>query len=173
MVVAANHGSASRQRQRQGGRWGALIRIVAVSVAAVAVGGFPGAGGVRGIKSSNRTIVTTKDGGELVWKFETGSSVLSSPTLSNDGATVYVGSYDHYLYAVGTGNVPSPPPSPPGPGPTCRMDGCVTGDFTKQDAKRDCCYSGHQTYKCKGTHWRCDSPTALQEGPASKRIGQV
>ena len=88
-------------RQRRGGRWGALTRIVAVSVAAVAVGGFPGAGGVRGMKPSNRTLVTTKDGGELVWKFEAGGYYVdSSPALGNDGTTVYVGSDDGYLYAV-------------------------------------------------------------------------
>ena len=44
----------------------------------------------------------------------------------------------------------------------CIEDGCVTGDFTKDDAKKQCCHSGHETNKCEGTHWRCDPPTALR-----------
>ena len=47
-------------------------------------------------------------------------------------------------------------------GPTCIKDGCVTGDITKNDAKKHCCHSGHETNRCKGTHWRCDPPTALR-----------
>lgn len=39
----------------------------------------------------------------------------------------------------------------------CMNDGCVTGDITKADAKNHCCHSGHETYACKDTHWRCDS----------------
>ena len=48
------------------------------------------------------------------------------------------------------------------PAPTCIVDGCVTGDITKNDAKKHCCHSGHETNRCKGTHWRCDPPTALR-----------
>ena len=33
-----------------------------------------------------------------LWRYQTGSRVESSPTVS--GGTVYVGSYDRYLYAV-------------------------------------------------------------------------
>ncbi len=36
--------------------------------------------------------------GELLWKFETESDVLSSPTVSE--GVVYVGSNDHHLYAI-------------------------------------------------------------------------
>ena len=46
--------------------------------------------------------------------------------------------------------------------PTCIEDGCVTGDFTKDDAKKQCCHKGHETGRCKDTHWRCDPPTALR-----------
>jgi len=37
----------------------------------------------------------------LLWEFETGSSVYSSPAISSDG-TVYVGSKDKKLYAIKT-----------------------------------------------------------------------
>ena len=35
----------------------------------------------------------------FLWEFETGSLVQSSPAIGSDG-TVYVGSYDHKLYAL-------------------------------------------------------------------------
>jgi outer membrane protein assembly factor BamB len=47
--------------------------------------------------------------GAKKWEFETegdeysspaGSAVYSSPALSNDGTTIYVGSYDNKLYAI-------------------------------------------------------------------------
>ena len=34
------------------------------------------------------------------WSFPTGGSVQSSPAVSPDGATVFVGSHDDFLYAV-------------------------------------------------------------------------
>ena len=38
--------------------------------------------------------------GTLKWAFTTGSYVVSSPTLSPDGATVYIGSFDYNVYAL-------------------------------------------------------------------------
>ena len=35
----------------------------------------------------------------VLWEFETGGSVHSSPAIGSDG-TVYVGSYDNKLYAI-------------------------------------------------------------------------
>ena len=40
--------------------------------------------------------------GSLRWKFKTGAPVLSSPAIGNDG-TIYVGSWDNYLYALTRG----------------------------------------------------------------------
>ena len=40
-----------------------------------------------------------KKPGTVLWEFETGSKVLSSPAIGSDG-TVYVGSYDNKLYAI-------------------------------------------------------------------------
>ncbi len=37
--------------------------------------------------------------GSLKWKYETGSWIESSPAIGSDG-TIYVGSYDNYLYAI-------------------------------------------------------------------------
>ncbi|UCH89619.1 MAG: PQQ-binding-like beta-propeller repeat protein [Thermoplasmata archaeon] len=42
---------------------------------------------------------TSKNGGKLIWKFETGGKVKSSPIIGPDG-TIYVGSEDRYLYAI-------------------------------------------------------------------------
>ena len=42
-----------------------------------------------------------KKPGTVLWEFETGSSVSSSPAIGPDG-TVYVGSYDKKLYAIKT-----------------------------------------------------------------------
>ena len=42
--------------------------------------------------------------GTEAWKFATGDVVYSSPALSRDGSTVYVGSFDHNLYAVHAAN---------------------------------------------------------------------
>ena len=42
-----------------------------------------------------------KKPGTLLWKFETGGSVSSSPAIGSDG-TVYVGSRDKKLYAIKT-----------------------------------------------------------------------
>ncbi|MDP7009843.1 MAG: PQQ-binding-like beta-propeller repeat protein [Verrucomicrobiota bacterium] len=39
--------------------------------------------------------------GTVIWEFETGGGVRSSPAIGPDG-TVYVGSYDHKLYAIKT-----------------------------------------------------------------------
>ena len=40
-------------------------------------------------------------GGTVLWEFETGDSVGSSPAIGPDG-TVYVGSHDKNLYAIKT-----------------------------------------------------------------------
>ena len=37
--------------------------------------------------------------GSLKWKFRTDSYIYSSPAIGSDG-TIYVGSYDNYLYAI-------------------------------------------------------------------------
>lgn len=37
--------------------------------------------------------------GEMVWRYQTGDSVVSSPAIATDG-TVYAGSLDNYIYAV-------------------------------------------------------------------------
>ena len=42
-----------------------------------------------------------KKPGTVLWKFETGHSVRSSPAIGSDG-TVYVGSGDKKLYAIKT-----------------------------------------------------------------------
>ncbi|MBO65993.1 MAG: hypothetical protein CL509_06925, partial [Actinobacteria bacterium] len=40
-----------------------------------------------------------KKPGTVLWEFETGDPVSSSPAIGSDG-TVYVGSWDHKLYAI-------------------------------------------------------------------------
>ncbi|MGC9001283.1 PQQ-binding-like beta-propeller repeat protein, partial [Caldisericum sp.] len=47
---------------------------------------------------------TSNNNGTLKWKFQTGGWVYSSPAIASDG-TVYVGSDDNYLYAIGGGVV--------------------------------------------------------------------
>ena len=42
---------------------------------------------------------TSKSNGTLKWKFETSAEIDSSPAIASDG-TIYVGSYDGYLYAI-------------------------------------------------------------------------
>lgn len=37
--------------------------------------------------------------GDLVWSYETGDMVVSSPSVAN--GVVYAGSYDHMVYAIG------------------------------------------------------------------------
>ncbi len=44
---------------------------------------------------------TSKNNGTLKWKYQTGNMVYSFPAIASDG-TIYVGSSDHYLYAIGT-----------------------------------------------------------------------
>ena len=39
--------------------------------------------------------------GTVLWEFETGDGVVSSPAIGSDG-TVYVGSYDSKVYAIAT-----------------------------------------------------------------------
>jgi outer membrane protein assembly factor BamB len=42
---------------------------------------------------------TSANNGQLKWSFMTGGGVYSSPAIGSDG-TIYVGSYDHKLYAI-------------------------------------------------------------------------
>ena len=42
---------------------------------------------------------TSSNGGTLKWRYLTGDDVRSSPAIASDG-TIYVGSDDHYLYAI-------------------------------------------------------------------------
>ena len=42
---------------------------------------------------------TTKNSGELKWKFETGGRITASPVIGSDG-TIYFGSADKYIYAL-------------------------------------------------------------------------
>jgi len=42
---------------------------------------------------------TSSNDGTLKWRYPTGDDVRSSPAIASDG-TIYVGSYDHYLYAI-------------------------------------------------------------------------
>ncbi|MGC8684045.1 MAG: PQQ-binding-like beta-propeller repeat protein, partial [Athalassotoga sp.] len=39
-----------------------------------------------------------------LWSYQTGNWVVSSPALSPDGKTLYVGSVDHYFYAINAQN---------------------------------------------------------------------
>ncbi|HXK70393.1 MAG TPA: PQQ-binding-like beta-propeller repeat protein, partial [Caldisericia bacterium] len=43
---------------------------------------------------------TSKNNGTLKWKFKTDGMVQSPPAIGSDG-TIYVGSNDGYLYAIG------------------------------------------------------------------------
>jgi len=48
---------------------------------------------------------TSNNNGTLKWRYQTGDIVInSSPAIASDG-TIYVGSYDNYLYAIGGGGV--------------------------------------------------------------------
>ena len=46
------------------------------------------------------TTGTTSEDQEPKWTYTTSGTVRSTPAVSNDGGTVYVGSEDNYLYAV-------------------------------------------------------------------------
>ena len=45
--------------------------------------------------------------GTLRWSYQTGDKVVSSPALAHD--TLYVGSYDHMVYAFGPAVETQPP----------------------------------------------------------------
>ena len=59
-------------------------------------------------KSSSKT--SAQKPGTVLWEFETGGNVYSSPAIGSDG-TVYVGSDDNKLYALKT-NSKGPAKSP-------------------------------------------------------------
>ncbi len=48
-------------------------------------------------KEGLANVFAVKDGSE-VWSYETGDIVRSAPTISDDGSTIYLGSYDNNLY---------------------------------------------------------------------------
>ena len=52
-------------------------------------------------KPEATTNAIAKKPGTVLWEFETGNGVSSSPAIGSDG-TVYVGSYDNKLYAIKT-----------------------------------------------------------------------
>eukprot|EP00947_MAST-08B_sp_MAST-8B-sp1_P002208 g2208.t1 len=52
--------------------------------------------------TSSTSVPTASAAGTKKWEFETGNYVYSSPALSSDGATVFVGSDDRKLYAINT-----------------------------------------------------------------------
>ncbi|MHC1568770.1 MAG: PEGA domain-containing protein [Candidatus Syntropharchaeia archaeon] len=51
------------------------------------------------IKVQERPEIGKKLAGSLKWKFKTGDNIYSSPAIGKDG-TIYVGSWDNYLYAI-------------------------------------------------------------------------
>ena len=143
----------------------ALVTLVAWHLAAGSEPTTPGAAAVAASSPNptpNATFhpVSAQSGavpGTQKWALATGGVVQTSPAVSADGPTVFVGSNDFSLYAVNTGATPPAPAPPP---PSCTKVGCVPSHITKKaEAKRQCCYGhGHSTYKCKGSHWRCETP---------------
>ena len=62
--------------------------------------------------NNNVSFIGNQNVGTLKWKYKTGAYVDSSPAIGSDG-TIYVGSYDGYLYAIfgnsgGLANTPWP-----------------------------------------------------------------
>ena len=55
---------------------------------------------VRRSGSSDHNVYAITSAGKLAWVFPTGGSVHSSPAIAADG-TVYIGSTDGNLYAIG------------------------------------------------------------------------
>ena len=53
----------------------------------------------RDAPQSGRSPILPVDSGRAPWVFQTGKGVFSSPVIDGDG-TVYVGSADHYFYAL-------------------------------------------------------------------------
>lgn len=52
------------------------------------------------VGSHDGCIYSISEKGNVLWKYPTGSWVTSSPAISLDGAVVYCGSNDHFLYAI-------------------------------------------------------------------------
>jgi len=52
------------------------------------------------VGSHNGKLYGVSESGEVVWEYQTGSWITSSPAVSLDGKTVYCGSDDHYFYAI-------------------------------------------------------------------------
>ena len=58
--------------------------------------------------SGDNNLYAFNPDGTLKWSYTTGEGVLSSPAIGSDG-TIYVGSWDKNLYAIGAG-APVPVP---------------------------------------------------------------
>ena len=56
-------------------------------------------GAISGWSASHQIVMPTPAPGSLKWTYDTGDGVISSPAISSDG-TIYVGSYNHNLYAI-------------------------------------------------------------------------
>jgi outer membrane protein assembly factor BamB len=50
--------------------------------------------------NDNSTYALNAQTGDLIWKYQTGGLIYSSPAVA-DGV-LYVGSYDHNIYAIGS-----------------------------------------------------------------------
>ncbi len=53
----------------------------------------------RDAQQSGRSPIVPADSGRAPWVFQTGKGIFSSPVIDGDG-TVYIGSGDHYFYAL-------------------------------------------------------------------------
>ena len=69
-------------------------------IALIALSLCLGGCGKKGEKAAEEKFANSKPG-TVLWEFETGGRVHSSPAIGSDG-TVYVGSYDNKLYAIKT-----------------------------------------------------------------------
>ena len=101
-----------------------------------------GLGGLLGELGASARACGAGDEGALKWNFTTGDEVWSSPTLGVDG-TVYVGSYDHKLYAVTAGRHD--------PGARCSQTPyCMVGEYC--DLSHRCYQAVRMTRLRDGAH---------------------
>jgi outer membrane protein assembly factor BamB len=56
-------------------------------------------GNESGWSSGHSITITEISPGDKMWSFSTGGAVISSPAIGDDG-TIYIGSGDHYVYAI-------------------------------------------------------------------------
>jgi outer membrane protein assembly factor BamB len=52
------------------------------------------------VGSLDASLYAVTPGGSLAWSFATGDALYSSAAIGSDG-TIYLGGYDHKLYAIG------------------------------------------------------------------------